>query len=75
VKKRLADLCYYTNLHYCIHFNDGSIGYLPEAPYDVIIVTAAATPTIPMLLHGRLVIPVHRDMFNEVLVKITRLGE
>jgi len=76
-KKRLADLGY-TNIH-CVH-SDGSIGYPPEAPYDAIIVTAGA-PTVPksllkqLALHGRLIIPVHRGMFNEELVKITRSGE
>ncbi len=56
-----------------------SLGYLPEAPYDAIIVSAGA-PSVPQLLlaqlkwHGRLVIPVG-SRWQQNLVKITRLPE
>ncbi|MCB2209319.1 protein-L-isoaspartate(D-aspartate) O-methyltransferase [bacterium] len=58
--KRLADLGY-ENIH--VHTGDGSLGYPPHAPYDRIIVGAAA-PSVPPALkaqladRGRLVIPV-----------------
>ena len=54
---------------------DGSLGYLPRGPYDVILVSAAA-PQIPQPLvdqleiGGRMVIPVgSRDLQDLVLVK------
>lgn len=54
---------------------DGSLGHEPHAPYDAIVVTAAA-PEVPQPLldqlapDGRLVIPVGRGV--EQLVRITR---
>jgi protein-L-isoaspartate(D-aspartate) O-methyltransferase len=49
-----------------LHVGDGSVGYLPKAPYEGIIVTAGA-PVIPPKLYeqladgGRLVIPIGTD--------------
>lgn len=51
----------YTNIH--IHIGDGSKGWPVEAPYDAVLVTAAA-PLVPeplkdqLVENGRLVIPV-----------------
>lgn len=52
---------------------DGSIGWHPQAPYDVIVV-AAASPTIPAPLvkqitdAGRLIIPVQRGDEQELVL-------
>ncbi len=59
---------------------DGSLGYPEAAPYDAIIVTAAA-PTIPNSLveqlapHGRLVIPVGSRDSQELLLVRRQNGE
>jgi len=59
---------------------DGSLGYAPEAPFEGIIVTAAA-PKTPEALRaqlspdaGRLVIPVG-DRMHQVLYRIRRSGQ
>jgi protein-L-isoaspartate(D-aspartate) O-methyltransferase len=59
----------YMNVH--IHIGDGSQGWSAAAPYDAVIVTAAAPKVPPSLLEqlaegGRLVIPVG-GRFNQVL--------
>jgi protein-L-isoaspartate(D-aspartate) O-methyltransferase len=60
-QERLARLGY---RNVTIHLGDGSLGWPAAAPYDAIIVTAAAPAVPPPLLaqldrrHGRLVIPV-----------------
>jgi len=59
---------------------DGTMGHPDEAPYDAIIVTAAA-PRIPDPLKqqladgGRLVIPVGRRREGQTMVRITRRGK
>ena len=60
------------------HAGDGHIGYDEEAPYDAIIVTAAAGRVPPALVSqladgGRLVIPVGVTE-RQVLYRITRRG-
>jgi protein-L-isoaspartate(D-aspartate) O-methyltransferase len=61
-----------------IHVADGSLGYLPAAPYDGILVAAAA-PRIPKPLldqladNGRLVIPVG-DSFEQIIERARRKG-
>ena len=56
-----------------------SLGWLDDAPYDAIVVSAGA-PSVPALLHGqlqwngRMVIPVG-SRFQQDLLKITRLPE
>jgi protein-L-isoaspartate(D-aspartate) O-methyltransferase len=60
----------YANVH--IHNGDGSLGFAEAAPYDAILITAAA-PEIPPLLAsqlsegGRLVIPVGSQENQELL--------
>ena len=56
-----------------------SLGYMPEAPYDAIIVSAGAPSVSPLLLaqlkwHGRLVIPVG-SRWRQNLIRITRMPE
>jgi protein-L-isoaspartate(D-aspartate) O-methyltransferase len=61
-----------------IHVSNGTLGWLPGAPYDAIIVTAGA-PEVPEALvaqladGGRLVIPVG-DRTSQELVLVTRRG-
>lgn len=74
-RERLASLGY-TNLR--IEEGDGSLGWPPAAPYDAILVTAAAPSVPPPLVEqlvegGRLVIPVGRSDQQE-LVRITKRG-
>ncbi len=58
---------------------DGSEGYSPEAPYDRVLVTAAA-PDIPKPLTkqlrtgGVLVIPVGRACFSQMLIRTRKTG-
>ncbi len=73
----LAELGY-TNVD--VHLvSKSTLGYMPEAPYDAIIVSAGA-PAAPALLlaqlkwHGRLVIPIG-SRWQQELTKITRLFE
>ena len=60
----------YANVH--VHNGDGSLGFADAAPYDAILITAAA-PGIPPLLEGqlreggRLVIPVGSQENQELL--------
>jgi protein-L-isoaspartate(D-aspartate) O-methyltransferase len=59
---------------------DGSLGYPPGAPYDVISVAAAAPKIPPPLLEqladgGRLVIPIGRGTEELVLVTRTPTGD
>ncbi len=65
-----------------IHFRcaDGRKGWPQFAPYDSIIVTAAAPQVPPLLLRqladgGRLVIPVGADGADQKLILITRRGD
>ncbi len=75
-KKRLLDLRY-TNIE--VINTDGSIGVPEYAPFDAIIVSAGA-PVVPanlkkqLALHGRLIIPVGKGSFQE-LIKIIRLDK
>jgi protein-L-isoaspartate(D-aspartate) O-methyltransferase len=68
-QKRLVGLGY-SNVH--VHNGDGSLGFADAAPYDAILITAAA-PEIPPLLASqlregsRLVIPVGSQESQELL--------
>ena len=76
-RRRLAHLqC--ANVH--VHQSDGSIGWPSAAPYEAILVTAAAPSVPPPLLEelaegGRLVIPVeHADGYQMLTVLRRREG-
>lgn len=68
-QERLTDLGF-LNVH--VHNGDGSSGFMDAAPYDAILVTAAA-PEIPRVLEnqlrdgGRLVIPVGSQQNQELV--------
>jgi protein-L-isoaspartate(D-aspartate) O-methyltransferase len=54
-----------------VHVGDGSLGWSEAAPYDAIIVTAAAPHTPKSLLHqltdrGRMILPVGNSEFQEL---------
>jgi protein-L-isoaspartate(D-aspartate) O-methyltransferase len=60
-----------------VHLGDGSVGLEKNAPYDAIIVTAAAPVISPILLgqlkiEGRLVVPVGDYAGVQKLVRVTR---
>ena len=68
----------YTNVEIIV--GDGTLGYLPMAPYDVILVSAAA-PQVPQSLvaqlarDGRMVLPVGtRDLQELVLIRKEETG-
>jgi protein-L-isoaspartate(D-aspartate) O-methyltransferase len=76
-QERLARLGY-TNVH--VHNGDGSLGFTDAAPYDAILITAAAPEIPPVLanqLHegGRLVIPVGSQENQELLQARKEDGE
>ena len=59
---------------------DGSQGHPPGAPYDAVVVTAAASSIPPALIDqlaegGRLVIPVGPPSLSQNLTLITRMGD
>jgi protein-L-isoaspartate(D-aspartate) O-methyltransferase len=73
-RTRLADLGY-DNIHICS--GNGYQGWPDHAPYDGIIVTAAATHVPPALIDqlrpgGRLIIPVGPTMWNQELIVVTK---
>ncbi len=76
--ERLLTSIGYTNITFIN--DDGSGGWEPDAPYDKILVTAAA-PQIPEKMkhqlrdNGRLVIPVGDFRSYQVLKVITRIGD
>lgn len=59
---------------------DGWIGWPPQAPFDRIIVTAAA-PEVPAALvaqlkvGGRMIIPIGEDRDSQSLVQVDKIGE
>jgi protein-L-isoaspartate(D-aspartate) O-methyltransferase len=67
----------YSNVHVLV--GDGTRGWSEKAPFDAIIVSAAAPQVPPALLQqlclgGRLVIPVGEDRESQELVRVVRRG-
>lgn len=59
---------------------DGTLGYEPDAPYDRIVVTAGAPRIAKSWIRqtkmgGRIVVPVGRSSFSQVLVTATKTAE
>lgn len=73
--RQRLELLGYTNI--VTHLGDGSQGWQEHAPYDAIVVTAAA-PEVPgplleqLVIGGRLVIPVGADTFHQILIRVRR---
>ena len=75
-RRILAELGYRS-----VHFStgDGSEGWAAHAPYDAILVTAAA-PRVPPALeaqladNGVLVVPVGENRWSQTLVTVRRIG-
>ena len=76
-RRRLAELCPQASITVVV--GDGSLGYAAEAPYDRILVAAAA-PRLPEALdaqlaaQGRMVIPLG-DRHGQVLAVFERRGD
>ncbi len=70
---RLLGTLGYRNVE--VHIGDGTLGWPPAAPYDAILVTAAA-PVIPeplldqLSLYGRLVVPVGSPEQQDLLLVV-----
>lgn len=65
----------YSNIEF--HIGDGHDGWPEHAPYDAIIVTAAAASVLPALIEqlkpkGRMVIPVGHTYFSQSLMLIDK---
>ncbi|MBW3582273.1 MAG: protein-L-isoaspartate(D-aspartate) O-methyltransferase [Euryarchaeota archaeon] len=76
--RTLLDRLGYDNIH--VRHGDGTTGWRDEAPFDAIIV-AAGGPQVPeslkrqLQIGGRLVVPVGETPRDQVIVRVTRLGE
>ncbi|HEX2770182.1 MAG TPA: protein-L-isoaspartate(D-aspartate) O-methyltransferase [Geobacteraceae bacterium] len=76
-EKRMRELGY-RNVR--VRYGDGYFGWKEEAPFDAIIVTAAANHIPPPLIKqlkegGRLILPLGSTVFSQTLTLLTRKGE
>ena len=76
-EKRLAGLGY-RNVQ--VRYADGYFGWEEKAPFDAIIITAAANHIPPPLIRqlkegGRLILPLGSTVFSQTLTLVTRKGE
>ncbi len=74
--KKILEELGYTNIHYRV--GDGWEGWPEEAPFDAIIVTAAAAEWPQALINqlaegGRMVIPIGREDWNQTLWLVTKI--
>ena len=76
--RRRLEMLGYTNI--VVHEGDGILGWPEHAPYDAIVVTAAA-PKLPqplleqLAIGGRLVIPVGTSSDFQMLARVLRVTE
>jgi protein-L-isoaspartate(D-aspartate) O-methyltransferase len=76
--RRRLEMLGYMNI--VVHEGDGTLGWPEHAPYDAIVVTAAA-PQVPkplleqLAIGGRLVIPVGSYSYLQTLMRVRRTGE
>lgn len=74
--RKILQSLQYTNVH--VRMGDGCEGWPEEAPFDGIVVTAAAENKVPTTLltqlveGGRMVVPVGRTLYDQRLVVYTR---
>lgn len=74
--RKVLERLHYTNVH--LRMGDGCEGWPEEAPFDGIIVTAAAKDEVPPPLlkqladGGRLVTPIGQTLYDQQLVVYTR---
>jgi len=76
-EKRLRELGY-RNVR--VRYGDGYFGWKEEAPFDAIIITAAANHIPPPLIKqlkegGRLILPLGSTVFSQTLTLLTRKGD
>jgi protein-L-isoaspartate(D-aspartate) O-methyltransferase len=60
--------------------SDGHLGWPDQAPFDAIIVTAAAKEypkelILQLKLNGKMLIPLEISQYNQILYKITKISE
>jgi len=76
--RRRLGMIGYTNI--IVHEGDGTLGWPEHAPYDAIVVTAAA-PKLPqplldqLAIGGRLVVPVGTSSDFQILARVLRVTE
>lgn len=74
--RKVLERLRYTNIH--LRMGDGCEGWPEEAPFDGIIVTAAAKDKVPKTLFNqlaagaRLVVPIGKSLYDQQLVVYTR---
>jgi protein-L-isoaspartate(D-aspartate) O-methyltransferase len=84
IRKRLADtaaqkLKALGYLNVAVRYGDGYYGWEEHAPYDAIIITAAANHIPPPLIRqlregGRLILPLGSTTFSQTLTLVTKKG-
>lgn len=76
--QKIVDSLQYSNIH--LRLGNGRDGWLEEAPFDGIIVTAAAKESVPHSLldqlaeGGRMIIPIGQSLYDQQLIVYTRKG-
>ncbi|KLL01631.1 MAG: protein-L-isoaspartate O-methyltransferase [Mycoplasmataceae bacterium RC_NB112A] len=76
--QKLLNKLGFSNINYWI--GDGKIGWKEHAPFDKIILTAAAAAVPPLLIKqlkigGKMILPLQTNLFEQHLVLITKLDK